>query len=156
MIGRRGFILLALSLVLVLCSSCRNAEDINDADGGNNNDGSHVTRRHISQDSVAGIFLFSLDGQSIAGIDADSLQEAIEVLSDLDAETSENPAAVPDGGFSGGRDLMFFVVLESSATLTVGTDGSRAIYDSVPFESSYDACQRAGDLYSRLIETTPF
>ena len=51
---------------------------------------------------------------------------------------------------------MFFVVFESSETLTVGTDGSRAIYDSVSFESSYDACQRTDDLYSRLIETTPF
>lgn len=155
-ISRRCVILAASFLALTLCTSCGNASDADDdSDKGGSSDFKE-TRKHISGDNVVDVFLFSLDGQSISEIDAENLQETIEVLSDLDSETSEEPAVVPDGGSSGGRDYMFFVVFESSETLTVGTGGARAIYDSVSFESSYDACQRTGDLYSRLIETTPF
>lgn len=154
MIGRRGLILLASSLALSLCASCSGVKEANDMAGGDNDNVSHAVREHISRDRVAGVFLFSLDGQSISEINGDNLRDVVETLSNLDSATSEEPAVVPDGGSSGGRDCMFFVVFESSETLTVGTDGSCAIYDSVSFESSYAACQRTEDLYSRLIETT--
>lgn len=155
-ISRRRAILAASFLALTLCTSCGNASDaVDDSDEGGSGD-LKAARKHVSDDNVVDVFLFSLDGQSISEIDAENLQETIEVLSDLDSETSEKPAVISDGGSSGGRDCMFFVVFESSETLTVGADGSRAIYDSVSFESSYDACQRTGDLYSRLIETTSF
>lgn len=153
MISRRCIVLAVSFPVLALCTSCGNVRDVNDNYDEDGSSGLKETRKHVSSDNVADIFLFSLDGQSISEIDAENLQETIEVLSDLDSETSENPAVVPDGGTSGGRSCMFFIVLDSSETLTVGTDGSCAIYDSVSYESSYDACQRAGDLYSKLIET---
>jgi hypothetical protein len=156
MISRRGVILAASSLVLTLCASCGDAGVTGDDNEESGSGSLEATRKHISSDNVVGVFLFSLDGQSIAAIGADDLQEAIEILCDLDSETSEEPAAVPEGGVSGGRERMFFVVLESSETVAVGTDGSCAIYDSVSFESSYDACQSLGDLYSRLIEMTSF
>lgn len=156
MIGRRGLILLASSLVLSLCASCSSVKEVNDVDGGDNDDASHAVREHISQDRVAGVFLFSLDGRSISQINGDNLRDVVEALSNLDSETSEEPAVVPDGGFSGGRDCMFFVVFESSETLTVGADGSCAIYDSILYDSDYEVCQRISDLYSNLIEVTLF
>lgn len=156
MISRRCVILAASFLSLTLCTSCGNVRDADDDHDEGGGSSFKATRKHISGDSVIDVFLFSLDGQSISEIDAENLQETIEVLSNLDSETSEEPAVVPDGGASGGRVYMFFVVFESSATLTVGTDGICAIYDSVSFESSYDACQRTDDLYSKLIETASF
>lgn len=150
MISRRGLILVALALVPTLCASCGKVDD---GDGEVNDNDCQIAREHISQDNVIDVFLFSLDGRSISEIDENDLHETIEALSNLDSETSEDPAVVPDGGFSGGRARMFFVVFESSATLTVGTDGSCAIYDSVLYESNYDACQKINDVYSRLIET---
>lgn len=151
MIGRRGFILVALALVPALCASCRK---VSDGDGEANDNDHQIAREHISQDNVVDVFLFSLDGKSVSKIDESDLPATIEALANLDSEASEDPAEVPEGGASGGRERMFFVVLESSTTLTVGTDGSCAIYDSIPYESNYDACQQISDLYSRLIETT--
>lgn len=165
MISRRGVILAAAIPVLALCASCGNVKEVDEdrnegsleaVDGNCDEDGPEVARKHISPDDVVDVFLFSLSGLSIAEIDAENLQETIEVLSNLDSETSEEPAVVPDGGVSGGRVCMFFVVLKSSETLTVGTDGFCAIYDSVYFESGSDACQRMDDLYSRLIKSTQF
>lgn len=156
MISRRCAISAVSLFALALCTSCGSAKDAGDDCGKSGDSSLGAARKHISVDNVIDVFLFSLDGRSISEIDEEDLQETIRVLSDLDSETSEDPAAVPEGGASGGRDRMFFVVLESAATVTVGTDGSCAIYDSVSFESGYAACQRMGDLYSRLIETASF
>lgn len=102
MISRRGVILAASSLVLTLCASCGDAGVTGDDNEESGSGSLEATRKHISSDNVVGVFLFSLDGQSIAAIGADDLQEAIEILCDLDSETSEEPAAVPEGGSPAG------------------------------------------------------
>lgn len=158
MISRRGIILAASVLALTLCSLCGNVKNANDDDddGEASSSSRKATREHISQENIAGVFLFSLDGQSISGIDGDDFHKVIAALSNLDLETAESPATVPSGGVSGGRDHMFFVVFKSSATLTVGTAGACSIYDSVLYESDYDACHEVSDLYSKLIKTASF
>ena len=135
---------------------CGSVKDAGDGRGKGGSSSLKAARKHISAVNVIDVFLFSLDGRFISEIGGEDLWETIAVLSDLDSETSEDPAAAPEGGASGGRDCMLFVVLESAATVAVGTDGSCAIYDSVSFESGYAACRRIGDLYSRFIETASF
>lgn len=53
---------------------------------------------------------------------------------------------------SGGRDNVFFVVLDSGKTITMGTGGEYAFYDSVLYNSNYTACQNLTDLYYELIQ----
>lgn len=156
MISRRALVLAASSLVLALCSSCANVTGANDGDDEANGNDLQEAREHITQDNVVGVYLFSLDGRSLAEIDQADFEEVVGALSNLDSKTSEEPAVVPEGGFSGGRERMFFVVLDSSATLAVGENGTEAIYDSVLYQSSYDACQEVSDLYTKLLETTLF
>lgn len=102
-ISRRRAILAASFLALTLCTSCGNASDaVDDSDEGGSGD-LKAARKHVSDDNVVDVFLFSLDGQSISEIDAENLQETIEVLSDLDSETSENPPSFPTAGLLAGE-----------------------------------------------------
>lgn len=162
MISRRTFLASSLAAVgtLALCTSCEPDDDANDGGGevtdAADDGGLATTRERVSPDGVVGVYLFSLDGRSIAEIDEDDLAETIEALSYLDSEASEEPSVVSEGGASGGRPRMFFVVLKSATTLTVGEGGTEALYDSVGYACSYDACSRVGDLYARLIEKATF
>lgn len=147
MIERRTFILTAFCLALAACSSSA-------VDGDEKGDGAadaQESRAHIDSDDVVGAFLFSLDGCSVSQIGEDNFAEVVETVSNLDLETSDSPTAIPEGGLTGGRDSMFLLVLSSGSTVTIGTSGKLAIYSSVSYESSYEACEKLCNLYARLI-----
>lgn len=98
-----------------------------------------------------GVFLFSPDGGTVSAMRESDVEEAASLISSLEPVTANNPAITPDGGVAGGQDRMFFIVLSTAETLSIGTDGKRALYDSVPYESDYDTCQELYSLYARLI-----
>lgn len=148
MIERRAFILAVSFLALTACSS-------SGAVGGEKVDSAvdvQEPRAHIGREDIVGAFFFSLDGSSVSPIDKSTLTEIADAVSALDLVTSDNPATIPEGGFAGGRDLMFLLILSSASAVTIGTAGQLAIYNSVPYESSYEACQKISDMYARLIE----
>ena len=147
MIERRAFILAASCLALTACASSA----VDGDEKGDGADDAQEPRVHIDSDDVVGAFLFSLDGGSVSQIGEDDFAEVVEAISNIDLETSDSPATIPEGGLTGGRDSMFLLVLSSGSTVTIGTFGKLAIYNSVSYESSYEACQKLCDIYARLI-----
>ncbi len=147
MIERRAFVLAASFLALTACSS----DSVGGGERSNSAADAQGPRVHVSGEDVVGAFLFSLDGCSVSQIGEDNFAEVVEAVSNLDLETSDSPATIPEGGLTGGRGSMFLLVFSSASTVTIGATGKLAIYDSVLYESSYEACQKLCDLYARLV-----
>lgn len=100
---------------------------------------------------MIGVYLFSLDGLTLSSIDEADIDKVFEAIYALDAASSNVALDLTGDPIVGGRPNMFYVVLRSATTLTVGTDGGRALFDAALYESDYEVCQELDRLYAKLI-----
>lgn len=151
MLDRRNFLIIASLFALASCASCKaNQVHGGGADFGSEGAEDRQARKHACRENIADVLLFSPDERSVSAMSESDVEIAADLISALDSATAENSTITPNGGVTGGRDHMFFVVLSTTDTLSIGTDGKRALYDSVPYESDYDTCQELYSLYAKI------